>query len=103
MPFKKGNVEGRQGRPKGSKNKFTKFKDELIKSIYKRKNELSKCRYEDLLRVWASLMPKDLSVGIHPEERIEYISHTPRPEIEKQVDKLLEGKELEEEAKDEGG
>lgn len=83
MPFKKDDPRiNRGGRPKGARNRLTEFKEEFLRALQERKEEMwdvKKTKYAHLLRVWASIMPKDLKHSGQPTN-ITYISHTPRPE-----------------------
>ncbi len=89
MSIKKGQILNPKGRPKGSKNKFTAFKDDLIKALLLRRHELMRVEYKDLLRVWASLIPRDLTMKVKPD--ITYISSTPRPEVMSDISVAIEG------------
>ena len=89
MPFKKGDKRiNSKGRPKGSKNKLTVVKDNLV-NILSRKlkdpKEIAKLDINTLIRFTGTILPKDLALKVAPD--IQYISNTPRPEI---VDKTTD-------------
>ena len=74
MVFTKGNTYG--GRPKGSKNKWTQYKDKLLKELSRR--DIRGLSTEDLLKAYVALSPKDHSLKVIPD--ITYVSNVPRPE-----------------------
>ncbi len=82
MPFVKGDKRiNYAGRPKGSKNKLTIVKDNLVKILSKRlqdPKELAKIDIKDLIRFVGSIVPKDMHLKVAPDVR--YISQTPRPD-----------------------
>ena len=81
--FQKGNP----GRPRGTKNKFTTFKQELLKVLEERKDELKKMPMVKLVQVWASLQPREQKVDMNGPV-IRYISNTPRPRVEKKPEAI---------------
>jgi hypothetical protein len=93
MPFVKGDKRiNYKGRPKGSKNKLTKVKDNLIKILAQKlrdNKEIKNIDIKDLIRFASAIIPKDIAIRVAPD--IRYISQTPRPEgmLEESVAKQI--------------
>jgi|TARA_Y100000310_G_scaffold45644_1_gene42555 hypothetical protein len=78
MTFVKGQSGNPAGKKKGTKNKFTEFKQLLTQALYSRQEELRHVDFEQLLHAWVRLMPRDMSLKVEPN--IKYISNVPRDE-----------------------
>lgn len=68
------------GRPKGALNKATELRQEIEDAIRHRLKEMKSMPIKDLVKVWATLQPKDIGIRVKPD--IEFVSHVPRPQIE---------------------
>jgi len=80
--YKKGQSGNPSGRKKGSKNKLTQAKDNLIKLLntrLKNAGNLDDVSTESLIRFASAVMPKDVSMRISPD--LQYVSQTPRPSL----------------------
>ena len=80
--FQKGKSGNPSGRKKGSKNKLTLVKDRLVKILNEKLADpkvLDQIDINTLIRFTGTILPKEQSIRVAPD--IQYITHTPRPEI----------------------
>lgn len=70
MLYKEGDAGG-PGRPKGSKNKFTEFKDLIYEALENRREEVLKMDLRKLVDAGVNMMPKEQKLEVTQSEPIQ--------------------------------